>query len=332
MSGNRTTITRRKALAAIGGAAVAVPFVSTGAHAAWPGERAIKLIVPFAPGGPSDIVARVVAQELGQGLGGATVVVENKAGAGGNIAIGSVARAEPDGYTLLVSSSAFVLNPSLYETVPYDPVKDFVPVSLLTTSPNAFIAHPDAGINSMAELIETAKKDPDKLNYASPGIGTTPMLAFELLKIRAGIKATQVVFAGAGPAVQAVLSKTTQVGCVALPPAHPQIQGGALKGLAVTADKRWPDLNVPTMGELGFADFVLDTKQLMAAPKGTPKEIVDRLAKATVDLLKKPSTNANLQKGGHDVLATTSEELAAVIAKEVPMWRDVVSKAGVKLK
>lgn len=332
MSGIRGSITRRKALAILGGGAVAAPFISTRAFAAWPVDKPIKLIVPFAPGGPSDIVARVVAQELGQALGGATVVVENKAGAGGNIAIGSVARAEPDGFTLLVSSSAFLLNPSLYETVPYDPVKDFVPVSLLTTSPNAFIADPGAGINSIAELIDVAKKDPDKLNYASPGIGTTPMLAFELLKIRAGIKATQVVFAGAGPAVQAVLSKTTQVGCVALPPAHPQIQAGALKGLAITADKRWPDLAVPTMGELGFADFVLDTKQLMAAPKGTPKEIVDRLAAATIGLLKKPSVRENLQKGGHDVLATTQDELAAVIAKEVPMWREVVSKAGVKLK
>ncbi len=332
MSGKRTPITRRKALAGLGGVALAAPFISTGAHAAWPADKPIKLVVPFAPGGPSDIVARVVAQVLGEGLGGATVVVENKAGAGGNIAIGSVARADPDGFTILVSSSAFLLNPSLYATVPYDPLKDFVPISLLTTSPNAFIAHPDAGINSIAELIAAAKKDPDKLNYASPGIGTTPMLAFELLKIRAGIKATQVVFPGAGPAVQAVLSKTTQVGCVALPPAHPQIQAGALKGLAVTASKRWPDLNVPTMAELGFADFVLDTKQLMAAPKGTPKEIVDRLAKAAIDLLKKPEMKDRLQKGGHDVLATSSEELAAVIAKEVPMWKDVVAKAGVKLK
>lgn len=332
MSGTRTPITRRRALVSFGGAALAAPFISKGAFAAWPAGRPIKLIVPFAPGGPTDIVARVLAQGLGEALDGTAVVVENKAGAGGNIAIGSVARAEPDGFTILVSSSAFLLNPSLYETVPYDPYKDFIPVSLLTTSPNAFIADPGAGINSIAELIEVAKKDPDKLNYASPGIGTTPMLAFELLKIRAGIKATQVVFAGAGPAVQAVLSKTTQVGCVALPPAHPQIQAGALKGLAVTASKRWPDLDVPTMAELGFADFVLDTKQLMAAPKGTPKEIVDRLAKATVALLKKPSVNEALQKGGHDVLATSSEELAAVIAKEVPMWQDVVTKAGVKLK
>ena len=180
--------------------------------------------------------------------------------------------------------------------------------------------------------MEAAKKEPEKFNYASPGIGTTPMLAFALLTIRAGIKVVQVVFPGAGPAVQAVLSKTTQVGCVALPPAHPQIQGGALKGLALTAEKRWPDLSVPTMAEVGYPDFVLDTKQLMAAPKGTPKEIVDRLAKATVALLKRPAVAENLQKGGHDVLATSPEELAAVIAKEVPMWRDVVTKAGVKLK
>ena len=212
------------------------------------GRPAIKLVVPFAPGGPTDIVARVLAQGLAEVLGGAAVVVENKAGAGGNIAIGSVARAEADGFTILVSSSAFLLNPSLYETVPYDPFKDFKPISLLTTSPNAFIADPGAGISSIAELIEVAKKDPDKLNYASPGIGTTPMLAFELLKIRAGIKATQVVFPGAGPAVQAVLSKTTQVGWGAAPGAPPDpgrcTEGARGDGRAALARsrtcRRWP--------------------------------------------------------------------------------------------
>lgn len=325
-------ISRRRALAGLGGT-LAAPFLATRASAAWPADRPVKLIVPFAPGGPTDIVARVLAQGLTETLGGAAVVVENKAGAGGNIAIGQVARAEADGYTLLVSSSAYVLNPSLYESVPYDPVKDFKPVSLLTTSPNAFIAEPAAGIDSIAKLIEIAKKDPDKLNYGSPGIGTTPMLAFELLKIRAGIKAAQVVFAGAGPTVQAVLAKTVPVACCALPPAHPHIQTGTLKGLALSSEKRWPDLpGVPTMAEAGFADFVLDTKQLMMAPAATPPEIVARLSKEVVAILQRPTVKETLQKGGHDVLATSAETLAAVVAKEVPMWKDVVDKAGVKMK
>lgn len=337
MTRTRGHLSRRRALATIGAAAgtgIAAPFLSRGAYAAWPADKAVKILVPFAPGGPTDVVARVVAQGLTEALGGgAAVVVENKAGAGGNIAIGQVARAEADGYTLLVSSSAFLLNPSLYESVPYDPQKDFKPVCLLTTSPNAFIAGPDTGIASIAQLVEVARKDPDKLNYGSPGIGTTPMLAFELLKVRAGIKAQQVVFNGAAPVVQAMLAKTIPVACCALPPAHPHIQTGALKGLAMSSERRWHDLaGVPTMAEAGFPDFVLDTKQLMLAPAATPPEIVARLSKEVVAILQRPAVRDTLQKGGHEVLATSAETLGGVIAKEVPMWKDVVEKAGVKMK
>jgi tripartite-type tricarboxylate transporter receptor subunit TctC len=325
-------ITRRRALAATS-AALAAPVLARSALAAWPNDKPVKILVPFAPGGPTDVVARVVAQGLTEALGGAAVVVENKAGAGGNIAIGQAARSEGDGYTLLISSSAFLLNPSLYEQVPYDPAKDFKPISLLTTSPNAFIAEPGAGINSIADLIAFAKKDPDKLTYGNPGTGTTPMLAFELLKIRAGIKATPVVFNGAAPLVQAMLSKTIPAGCCALPPAHPHIQTGALKGLAMSSERRWHDLpNVPTMAEVGFSDFVLDTKQLMLAPAATPPEVVARLTKEVVALLQKPAVKETLQKGGHEVLATSAETIAATIAKEVPMWRGVVTSAGVKMK
>lgn len=336
MHSNKGKLSRRRALASLGataGAALSAPFLPRSAHAAWPADKPVKILVPFAPGGPTDVVARVVAQGLTEALGGAAVVVENKAGAGGNIAIGQAARSDADGYTLLIVSSAYLLNPSLYETVPYDPLKDFKPISLLTTSPNAFIAGPDSGITSIAQLVEVAKKDPDKLNYGSPGIGTTPMLAFELLKARAGIKATQVVFPGAAPVVQAVLAKTVPVACCALPPAHPHIQTGALKGLALSSERRWPDLgNVPTMGELGFADFVLDTKQLMLAPAATPPDLVARLSKEAITLLQRPAVKDTLQKGGHDVLATSAEALGGVIAKEVPMWKDVVAKAGVKMK
>jgi tripartite-type tricarboxylate transporter receptor subunit TctC len=312
-----------------------VPLIArfSPARAAWPGDKPIRFVVPFAPGGPADVVARVVAQGLGETLAGSTIVVENKAGAGGNIGVGQVARAEPDGYTLVVTSSAFMLNPSLYETVPYDPVKDFEPVSLMVTSPNAFVAHPSSGVKTLADLIARCKAEPDKMNYASPGVGTTPMLSFELLKIRAGIKPAHIAHNGAGPAVQAVVAGTTQFACTALPPLHPHIQAGALNGLALTSQMRWHDLpNVPTMKEAGFDDFLLDTKIILAAPARTPAAIVEQMSKAVVGALKKPAAWDTMQKAGFEVLAQGPDGLRAAIAKEVPMWKGVVEQAGVRLK
>jgi len=224
-------------------------------------ERPIKIIVPFAPAGPTDIMARILSTHLGDALGG-TAIVENKPGAGGNIGIGAAAHAEPDGYTLLITSSAYVVNPGLYAKIPYDPYKDFAPIAELGTSPNVILIGPKLGINSIADLIARAKADPNELNYASPGIGTTPHLSGELFKIVSGIQITHVPFSGAGPAIQAILSGTTQVAFAALPPAHPHIESGALKALAVTGAHRWFDLpDVPTMVELGYKDFISDTFQ-----------------------------------------------------------------------
>ena len=220
--------TRRSVLEAAG-AAASQPFSRHSTRRGLPGPTSpIKLLVPFAPAGPVDQVARVIATPLGEALG-TTIYVENRAGAGGNIGIANVARSDPDGYTLLVCSSAFMLNPSLYDQVAYDPVADFAPISEMATSPNVFLADPKLGVGSIAELVALAKKDPDKLNYASPGTGTTPQLSTELLKVRAGIKLTHVVFNGAGPAIQAILGGTVPVACTALPPAHPHIVAGTLR-------------------------------------------------------------------------------------------------------
>ena len=253
---------RRKVLQAggiIAGSVAGASLGLTGARAASYPERPIKIIVPFAPAGPTDIMARVLTTHLGDALGG-TVVIENKPGAGGNIGIGIAAHAEPDGYTLLVTSSAYVVNPGLYAKVPYDPYQDFAPIAELATSPNVILVDPKLGVNSIAELIARARANPNELNYASPGIGTTPHLSGELFKIVCGIDITHVPFSGAGPAIQAILSGTTQVAFAALPPAHPHIESGALKALAVTGTHRWFDLpDVPTMIELGYKDFVSDT-------------------------------------------------------------------------
>jgi tripartite-type tricarboxylate transporter receptor subunit TctC len=293
-------------------------------------ERTVKIIVPFAPAGPTDIMARILGTHLGEAIGG-TVIVENKAGAGGNIGIGTAAHADPDGYTLLVTSSAYVVNPGLYAKIPYDPYKDFAPIAELATSPNVFLVNPKLGINTMAELIARAKADPNELNYASPGIGTTPHLSAELLKIVGGIQITHVPFSGAGPAIQAVLGGITQVCCAALPPAHPQIESGALKALAVTGAQRWFDLsNVPTMVELGFKDFIADTFQGFLAPAKTPPAIVELLSAKSIEVLKTPKIAEQLRNDGFEVIANGPDGLRKRIEDEVPKWRDVVAKAGIK--
>jgi len=249
---------RREFLRTTGAAIAAVSLVPGIAKAAGYPDRPIKIIVPFAPGGPTDIMARIVTTHLGEAIGG-TFVVENRPGAGGNIGIGIAAHAEPDGYTLLITSSAYFVNPSLYAKIPYDPYKDFAPIAELGTSPNVILVDPKLGVNSIADLVARAKANPNELNYASPGIGTTPHLSGELFKIVASVNLTHVPFSGAGPAIQAVLAGTTQIAFAALPPAHPHIESGALKALAVTGEQRWFDLpNVPTMIELGYKDFVSD--------------------------------------------------------------------------
>ena len=296
-------LTRRRLMQA-GAAGLTIPALGrfSPAFAAWPADKPVRIVVPFAPGGPTDIMARVLAAHLSEKLKG-SFIIENKAGAGGNIGMGDVARAEADGYTLLITSSAIVVNPSLGDKIPYDPVKDFAPISELGASPNVIAVTPDLGVNTIAELVALAKKEPDKLNYASPGIGTTPQLSAELFKLRAGIKIAHVSFNGAGPAVQAVLAGTTQVGSFALPPAHPHIIAGKIKALAVTSARRWHDLpKVPTMIEAGYKDFVADTLQGFLAPAKTPAGVIDMLASAVDEILKRPDVKGKLQQAGFDVL------------------------------
>jgi tripartite-type tricarboxylate transporter receptor subunit TctC len=324
---------RRGLLRAAGlltGAVAASSLGSMRAKAANYPERPIKIIVPFAPGGPTDIMARILGTHLGEALGG-TIVVENKAGAGGNIGIGIAAHAEPDGYTLLVTSSAYVVNPGLYAKIPYDPYHDFSAIAELGTSPNVILVDAKLGVNSIAELVARAKANPNELNYASPGIGTTPHLSGELFKIVSGIDITHVPFSGAGPAIQAILSGTTQVAFAALPPAHPHIESGALKALAVTGTHRWFDLpDVPTMVELGYKDFISDTFQGFLAPAKTPPAIVELLSVKSIEILKTPKIAEQLRRDGFEVLANGPAGMRKRIEDEVPRWRDIIAKAGIK--
>jgi tripartite-type tricarboxylate transporter receptor subunit TctC len=299
------------------------------AHAAYP-DRPITLIVPFAPGGPTDIIARILATALGQSLG-QQVIVDNRGGAAGNIGMAIAARAAPDGYTLLLTSTAIAVNTALFKNLPYDPFKDFVPISELVAAPNVIVVHPDSGIRSIAELVARAKAEPGAFNYASPGAGTKSHLTGEMLKLRAGIEMVHIPFRGAGPAAQAVLAKTTQVGSVALPAAEPLVQGGQLRALAVTGTKRWFSLpDVPTMIESGFPGFFSDTFNALFAPAGTPPEIVALLVKESRAAFERPQAIEQAHRAGFEITAGTPEQLGARVAAEIPMVKELVEKAGIK--
>jgi tripartite-type tricarboxylate transporter receptor subunit TctC len=325
---SRRQILQAAGLAA-GVAAVSLPATKRALAAGYP-ERPVRIIVPFAPAGPTDIMARILAQNLGAALPG-NVIVENRAGASGNIGIGYVAHAEADGYTLLVCSSAYIVNPSLFAKIPYDPFKDFAPVTELGTTPNMIVVSPKIGIHSIADLFARAKAKPDELNYASPGAGTTPHLSAELLKIVGGVEITHVPFSGAAPAIQALLAGTTQLAVAALPAALPFVQSGELTALAQTGEHRWPDLpDVPTMIELGYQDFVADTAQFLFAPAKTPPDIVASLAAKSIEVLKQPAAIGQLRNNGYEVVAHGPDGLRKYLETEIPRWRDIIAKAGIK--
>jgi tripartite-type tricarboxylate transporter receptor subunit TctC len=327
---NRLRPTRRMFLQGAGGLAVGATAPGRRAMAAGYPDHPVRMIVPFAAGGPSDITARLMSVKLGEALG-QTFVVENRAGAGSNLGTLAVARSTADGYTLLVTSSAFVVNPSLYKNVPYDAFKDFAAVAELDTSPNVFVATPASGITSIADMIARAKAKPDELSYASAGVGTTPHLAAELLKIKAGINITHVPYQGSGPATQAILGGIVPLMCGSLPGVHPSIKSGALRALAVTGPERWYDLpDVPTMVELGYPGFVVDTFHCMLAPAGTPPEIVERLASTCVTSLKEPAFHDRLRTMGFETIANGPDGLRRRIAEDVRRYHEIIAKAGIE--
>jgi tripartite-type tricarboxylate transporter receptor subunit TctC len=316
----------------IGGASAAVALgMPRPAFAAYP-ERPVSIVVPFAPAGPTDIIARVLANALSQRLK-QQFVVDNRAGAAGNTGMGQVARAAPDGYTLMVTSTAIAVNPALFKTLPYDPFKDFAPISELVNAPNVLVVRADGSIKSIADLVAQAKANPKKFNYSSPGAGTKSHLTGELLKLRAGIEMVHIPYRGAGPAAAAVLEKTVQVGSVALAAAEAMIQGGQMRALAVTSEKRWFSLpNVPTMIEAGYPGFISDTFNAFFAPARVPAEILDVLVKEARAAFQRPDVREISRKAGFEVVAGTPEEMTARIKAEIPAVRELVAKAGIPLQ
>lgn len=301
------------------------------AQGPWP-DKPIRFVVPFAAGGPVDVIARLLAPPIAEQIG-ATIVIENRAGAGGNIGIVAVARAETDGATFLVTSGSFVVNPSLYEKVAYDPVTDFEPIIEIATSPNLFVATTASGITSIAALVEMAKRQPGKLSYAGPGVGTQSHFAAELLKVKAGIDMAHVSHNGSGPAVQSMLAGAVQIGVLGLAPVLQHIEAGTLKPLAISSARRWRDLpNLPTMVESGYPDFAIDVTFAMFVPARTPSPIVERMAREAAAALRRQDVQQKMRDGGFDVTALPPMELRQKTAREVVLWKDAVALTGIRIK
>jgi tripartite-type tricarboxylate transporter receptor subunit TctC len=234
---------------------------------------------------------------------------------------------------LLVCSSAYVVNPSLYAQASYDPYKDFLPVMVIGASPNALVVPAQSDIKSLPELIARAKANPGKLNWTSPGAGTTPYLAGEVLKLRTGIEMQHIPFAGAGPATAAVLANQVDLYTANIGSLMGVIDGGKVRPIAVTSEKRWGDLpNVPSLDELGIKNAVSDTFQAVYAPAGTPQPVVDRLVKELTAILARPDVKEKFVKAGLPVVAEGPEVFRARIAREVPMYKEIIDKAGLKIQ
>lgn len=291
-------------------------------------SHVIRLVVPYAPGGGTDVMARRLAEEMSESLG-QRVIVENVGGAGGNIGMQQVARATPDGYTIVLALTAqFAVNPSLYRKLPYDPVKDFDPVALLAVAPYVLVVHPGLPAHNVKELIELAKKEPGKLAYASAGNGSGAHLSAELLKSTAGIDMIHVPYKGAGAAYADLLAGRTQVMFSTYAPIAGHLKAGTLRAIAVSTEKRAPGLpDVPAVSET-LPGYRSDVWYVMAAPAGTPVDIVARLNKAALGALKSPAIREHLAKDLIHVIGSRPDEVKPFIQSEITKWGEVVKKSG----
>jgi tripartite-type tricarboxylate transporter receptor subunit TctC len=319
-----------RALAA--SAALVLSMLTPAGNAAAEGYPAkpVRLIVPFAAGGPTDVIARIVAQKLSESFG-QQVVTENIPGAGGNTGVTMVARAPADGYTILVVSTGFIVNPSMYAKISYDPVKDFAPITLVAASPNVVSVNPDFPAKSMKELVDLVKANPGKYSFAQPATGSTPHLAGELFKQKYALDLVTLPFNGAALAVNSTIGGHTPIAFTALPPAMSNIKEGKLRGLAVLASKRSPALpDVPTNGEAGVPDLESDTLTGIVAPAGTPKEVIERWRGDIVKMVATPEVRQRLEALGFAPVANTSDEFGARIKSEIAKWGKVVRDANIR--
>jgi tripartite-type tricarboxylate transporter receptor subunit TctC len=301
------------------------------ARAEYP-DRPVTLIVAFTPGGPSDLLARIVGKKLEQLLG-QPFVVENRPGAGGNIAAEAAAHAAPDGYTLLMgNNSILATNASLYKKIGYDPERDFAPITLIGSQANILVVNPALPVHSLAELIALARTEPGKLNFASSGYGAAAHLAGELFKARAGIDIVHVSYKGAAPALQDVIAGHVQMMFATAASVVGHVRDGLVRPLAVTTLKRTAVLpDAPTIDELGLTGFDATTWHGLVAPAGTPRAVIDKLYYTTAVALDDPEVRKALGDLGVDIAGSSPKEFAAYIAAEIPKWSAVVKAAGARI-
>ncbi|MEW6450115.1 MAG: tripartite tricarboxylate transporter substrate binding protein [Pseudomonadota bacterium] len=319
------------ALALSCGLATANTALAQGAGPGGYPNRPVKIIVPFAPAGPTDIAARLIAGKLSENLK-QQFYVENQAGAGGNLGMGNAAKAPADGYTILFVSSSYVVNPSLYDKVPYDPYKDFIPLTVAATAANVLLINPDViPAKSAKELAEFLKAHPGKYSFASAGTGTTPHLSGELFKLTYKLDIVHVPFPGAGPAIQSIIGGHTPLAFTSLPPAVPLIKDGKLRALAVankTRVKVLPD--VPTLEEAGSPDQEADTFQAVLVPANTPKDVAQFIYQEVVKATKSPEVTAKMEQLGLEIICNTPEQFTQQIKNEITKWGKVIKEANIK--
>ncbi|HYR34606.1 MAG TPA: tripartite tricarboxylate transporter substrate binding protein [Burkholderiales bacterium] len=293
-------------------------------------SKPLKLILPFPPGGGTDILGRLLAERLAANLG-QPVVTENRGGAGGNVGAEAAARSAPDGYTIVLVAPSLAISPTLYSKLNYDPLKDFAPIALVASVPNVMITHPSVPAANLQEFIALAKSKPGGMNFGSGGSGTSNHLAGELLNLTAGIKLVHVPYKGVNLAMNGVLAGEVQLAFIGIPVPAPHIKAGRLRALAVLARERSPILpEVPTAEEAGLGNFDVTTWYGILAPAGTPRPIVTRLNAEFVKIMRNPEMKERLATMATDPLTSTPEELGAYIQAEIAKWGDVIRKAGLR--
>lgn len=310
-------------------ALAAISFANpTGASAQAYPNKPIRVLVGYAPGGGSDIIARLVAQNLQTKLG-QPVVVENRPGAGGNLAIDLVAKARPDGYTLLVTPNTFTMAPALFSKLPFDVVKDFAGVGVIATSPMVLIVNPQVPISSVAELVRYAKANPGKLSYSTPGIGTPQHLGTELFKAMTATHIVHIPYKGGAPAVAAVVSNEVPLSFAAINSAKPFIDAGRVRAVATSESKPYSQLGIPTIG-MTVPGYDVGIWYGVVAPAGTPKPIIDRLNAELVAMVQLPDVKEQMAKQGYESAVAPPAEMESQIRAEVEKWVRAGKKAGVK--
>ena len=323
-------IQRRTVLRHLGAISLTALAVPVWAQAGWP-SKPIRYIVPFAPGGTTDILARMVGEKLGTVLG-QTIVIENKAGQGGSIGAAELARAAPDGYTIgggTISSHA--INATLYSKLSYDPITSFAPITLYATQPNILLVHPSVPANNLAEFIRLLKANPDKYSFGSAGSGTSQHISGELFKAMAGVSMQHIPYRGSGPMLTDLLGGNLLVAVDNIATAIPHMKAGKVRGLAVTTAARSSAApEVPTMAESGLAGYELSSWQAVFAPAGTPQPIVDRLYTEIAKILKSPDLQKRVGELGLDASGMSPQELAALVKSDVPRLGKVVRDSGAK--